>query len=585
MSRLRSLLAGTDQPVNWGISVLMALAVVGALLVGRAVGTQSPTVTVITAIFVCFAAAIGPLRMALRLVVALGVAAVGAMALAHATTGSPWVAAFTMATVAFVAAIVVAVPVAGPLLGPLGGLIYFIAAAQHLTSGHTTARVVESAAAGVVVAVALAVLLGIRDPRKGSREAVAQAWLPETSFSDQGRAAPVLGLDGRPKVLTALLRGASLATLGAAAARRTAPGDPRLGPPLKAAEERRRAIATALKPRGRLVPRSLPSWGDAVQVAADDPGLGGPTRLGLRNVDLAIGRSTGILTGEESAPESSRFGFGLTVEVLRAVLHPDAALFRYGVQRAIALGTAMYALQVTHGGENAYWIILSLWTALQPRARATIVKAVQRSAGTLVGAGLAIVVSLVLPDAILYPAVAGVILLVGLAFMQRNYVVTAAAMGAFIALEKGVPSHNVLGWAGLRVLDTAIGCVLAILVTYLILPARPRQEYRLRRAREALDAAVDCLLAASAAGRFDAAAARKVDARVLSCLADLKNERDLVPAAGQATYDTQVAALTQAHDDLRMLALLVVHDPASEIIPVTLETIRQEYAATAAAPA
>ena len=280
MSRLRSLLAGTNQPVNWGISVLMALAVVVALLVGRAIGTQSPTVTVITAVFVCFAAAVGPLRMALRLVVALGAAAVGAMALAHATTGNPWVAAFAMATVAFLAAIVVAVPVAGPLLGPLGGMIYFIAAAQHLTSGHTTARVVESAAAGVVVAVALAVLLGIRDPRKGSREpSPRRGYRRRRSASRVGRRWCWASI-GRPKVLTALLRGASLATLGTAAARRMAPRDPRLGPPLKAAEEQRRAVATALKPRGRLVPRTLPSWGDAVQVAADDPGLGGPTRLG-----------------------------------------------------------------------------------------------------------------------------------------------------------------------------------------------------------------------------------------------------------------------------------------------------------------
>ncbi|MGZ4619558.1 MAG: FUSC family protein [Frankiaceae bacterium] len=191
------------------------------------------------------------------------------------------------------------------------------------------------------------------------------------------------------------------------------------------------------------------------------------------------------------------------------------------MQRALALGVAMYALQASGGGENAYWIMLALWTALQPRSRATVRNAVQRSAGALIGAGLAIVVSLILPDAILYPAVAVILLL--------------------------------------------------------ILPTRPRPAYRLRRAREALDAAVDCLLTRTPpAGSTSRAPGKRPPA---SCpawrtwtMSGTSSRRT------KADYDRRVVVFRQAHDDVRMLALLVARDPAAEIVPSALGSIKQEYA-------
>ena len=123
--------------------------------------------------------------------------------------------------------------------------------------------------------------------------------------------------------------------------------------------------------------------------------------------------------------------------MLRAVLHPDAALIRYGVQ-ALALGVAMYALQATDRGENAFRIhVGALDSAATTQSRHCPQRRKRRA--SLIGAGLAIVVSVILPDAILYPAVAVILLLVGLAYLRSSLVMTGGH-GPFIALEKAFPT-------------------------------------------------------------------------------------------------------------------------------------------------
>ena len=107
-------------------------------------------------------------------------------------------------------------------------------------------------------------------------------------------------------------------------------------------------------------------------------------------------------------------------------------------------GVAIFALVMSHGNENVFWVTLTLVSVLQTNMPQTLVKTVQRVAGTLVGVVLAIALSLVLPTAVLVPWLAGAAILVGLAFQRRNYAVMSGLIAFAIVLLFGAPTNKVL---------------------------------------------------------------------------------------------------------------------------------------------
>jgi uncharacterized membrane protein YccC len=164
--------------------------------------------------------------------------------------------------------------------------------------------------------------------------------------------------------------------------------------------------------------------------------------------------------------------------LLRSLLHPDVSVFRYGVQRALALGIGLAALVASRGSENAFWVVLTMASVLQANAPSTVAKVAQRTLGTLAGVLLAVAVSFVLPKQLLVPYGAVLVLIAGFAWMQRNYAITAMASGFGVVLLYGVPDDQVLAYAGMRAIDVAIGGVIAAAVARFVFPVRPRLAQR-----------------------------------------------------------------------------------------------------------
>lgn len=141
---------------------------------------------------------------------------------------------------------------------------------------------------------------------------------------------------------------------------------------------------------------------------------------------------------------------------------------RDGVRRAIPLAVGMFLFERS-GSRDALWIFMAAFIVLMPAGKSPAEVAVARVVSTFLGVVLLGLFALVIPDAaLLYLAFAAVLL--GVAF-QRTYPLIAggiSAMGAILLV--GAPSGAIATWAGHRLLDTAIGCALALASMYLLWP-------------------------------------------------------------------------------------------------------------------
>lgn len=145
-----------------------------------------------------------------------------------------------------------------------------------------------------------------------------------------------------------------------------------------------------------------------------------------------------------------------------------------GVRRAIALGLAMYAFQsiATH---DAFWVMLTVFVILLPNGRSTVGKALARVAGTVVGVGFAVVISSLLPDAVVRP-LAVLALAISLALSTRSAWLSVAMGAVAASVLTGLPRDDVAGFAAARLVDTLIGTALALAAGYLLWPrATPEQ--------------------------------------------------------------------------------------------------------------
>jgi uncharacterized membrane protein YccC len=141
---------------------------------------------------------------------------------------------------------------------------------------------------------------------------------------------------------------------------------------------------------------------------------------------------------------------------------------RDGVRRAIPLGILMYFFQVD-GGRDAYWIFFAAFLVLLTPGKATTSLAAVRVAGTVFGVLVLCVASVVVPDRVLFSLGAATLLLgVGLGLPYLIIGGGLTTIGSI--LMTGAPTGEIAVWAERRLLDTLVGCGIALLATYLLWP-------------------------------------------------------------------------------------------------------------------
>lgn len=544
-----------------------------------------------------------PTTLALSLVVINGLLLTVSVLLAHVLRTDAVAAGVVMVVLALVSALWLSVPVVGSFVSTLPTLFYllFLAKSVELAGGSQFWQLAVAGLVAVLVAVLVVLLLSKGKPRELDRKLVIKAWLTPTLMSKRGDISRVLWLDRAPRTLQALAAQATLTSL----CRQWLVVEEQPDAQSPQTEEQQRALEAAKsndaviraalqKPAGwrnqQLQLQVQPFHKAAAQAKGE-----GDTRDSLvwQLWGATYEQAQHTFTHDLGRTRSRMPLAELSMSMVRTLLSPDSALFRFGIQRALALGVAIFMMVRSGGSEQWFWITLTLASVLHPNAVATKTRMVQRAVGTAVGVLVAVGIAMVVPASVLMPGLMSVVLLVGIVMALVDYRISSALMAAAVVWMMGVPGDRVAEFAAMRLIDVVIGGVIALLVSWLVLPVRPQPRQRREQVELTLTKFADqigaCAAATPGGTRVDdvslkalVAAQSQVRVALQNYQADIKL-LDEKRATTEQPYFDKLVNISQIGYALAAVAIGIAAVPLSTEQPI-LQAVEQLQAQLAPAP-
>ncbi|MFG2309068.1 FUSC family protein [Streptomyces sp. NPDC048566] len=238
--------------------------------------------------------------------------------------------------------------------------------------------------------------------------------------------------------------------------------------------------APAAHQRGRPLPAAVPA---AVHRLAEAVESGSATPVDLRlpvpvdetsrAVDHAVRHAAGVVADRSPAPLDDRLGrpASLRVRTARATrgVLLSAASWRYGIRLALCIGLAQ-VLVSTVTVPRSYWVALTITFVMKPDFGSVFSRALLRALGTVAGLVVAAAVLTAVPRG--WADVAVILLLAPLipALTPRGYGYQTAAITPVILLLSDVLNHQGAGLVVPRLVDSLVGCAIALVAGYLLWP-------------------------------------------------------------------------------------------------------------------
>jgi|SRR5262245_24241717 len=141
---------------------------------------------------------------------------------------------------------------------------------------------------------------------------------------------------------------------------------------------------------------------------------------------------------------------------------------RDGVRRGIPLAILMFFFQRA-GGRDAFWAFFAAYLVLLTPGKNAKSVALSRVGATLFGVVLLALVSLLVPERVLF-SFGIVILFAGIGLSPPLPIVGGGLTSIGSILMAGAPTGAVGSWAERRLLDTIVGCAFALAATYVFWP-------------------------------------------------------------------------------------------------------------------
>jgi uncharacterized membrane protein YccC len=165
--------------------------------------------------------------------------------------------------------------------------------------------------------------------------------------------------------------------------------------------------------------------------------------------------------------------------MLTTNLRMDSPHFRYATRVAIAALLAMtVATAISHTaflqnlapglGTHSYWVILTILVIMKPGFALTRQRNGWRLAGTLIGCGLALLLFRLTENPDVYLAMLVITCVLGYSLIQLNFMVSAVFNTLFVLLIFHFLSPGGNDVISERLVDTVIGCGLALLCSYIL---------------------------------------------------------------------------------------------------------------------
>ncbi|MGW7367762.1 FUSC family protein [Streptomyces sp. NPDC054841] len=240
--------------------------------------------------------------------------------------------------------------------------------------------------------------------------------------------------------------------------------------------------APAAHQQGRPLPDAIPA---AVRALADavEEGRSGPPELELPHPDTPAGLAVdhalrhAATVVHEADPDAynvdDRLGRPAALRIrarrtARDVLLSEAS-WRYGLRLALCIGIAQ-ALVSLVVVDRSYWVALTVTFVLKPDFGSVFSRAVLRALGTAVGLVVATAVLAEVPRGWWYVPVMVVLAALIPAFSVKGYAFQTAAITPVILLLSDLLNRQGIGLIRPRLVDSLIGCAIALIAGYLLWP-------------------------------------------------------------------------------------------------------------------
>ncbi|PKT69513.1 hypothetical protein CW362_29345 [Streptomyces populi] len=240
--------------------------------------------------------------------------------------------------------------------------------------------------------------------------------------------------------------------------------------------------APAAHQRGDPLPAEIPA---AVRLLADtvETGGTGPLELRLpdpadetgRAVDHALRHAAAVVTDRSPDPGTldDRLGRPAALRVRAARATHDvllsAASWRYGTRLALCIGLGQ-VLVSTVEVPRSYWVALTITFVMKPDYGSVFSRALLRALGTVAGLVVAAAVLTVVPRGWWDVPVLMVLGALVPALTPRGYGYQTAAITPVILLLSDILNHQGTGLVVPRLVDSLIGCAIALVAGYLLWP-------------------------------------------------------------------------------------------------------------------
>ncbi|MEW2305214.1 FUSC family protein [Streptomyces sp. NPDC006655] len=269
------------------------------------------------------------------------------------------------------------------------------------------------------------------------------------------------------------------------------------------------AVRLAAKPLPPEVPAAVRHLADAIET-----GYTGPTGLHLpepvnetgRAVDHALRHVAEVATSPDVDPRGidDRLGrpAALGVRTARAARNVvlSANSWRYGIRLALCIGIAQ-ALVSLIPVPRSYWVALTITFVLKPDFGSVFSRALLRALGTVAGLVVAATVLALVPRGWWDVPVMMVLAPLIPALTPRGYGFQTAAITPVILLLSDVLNHQGTALLLPRLLDSLMGCAIALVAGYLLWPESWRTRVGDRLADAVADTAAYVELAFGGSGR------------------------------------------------------------------------------------
>jgi uncharacterized membrane protein (TIGR01666 family) len=157
-------------------------------------------------------------------------------------------------------------------------------------------------------------------------------------------------------------------------------------------------------------------------------------------------------------------------EVLIDNLTFQSSAFRHSLRVSIACIAGFTVAHLLNYGNHSYWILITLVFIMKPAFGLTKKRNIERLAGTTAGGIIGILILYFVPDQRIEFAFLLVLMIGTYTFMRINYIAMVIFTTPYVLIMFKILGSGYMSVIEERIIDTGIGCAIALLAGYLLFP-------------------------------------------------------------------------------------------------------------------